>query len=236
MMILIGIPYAMFVLLIIVLTLLSLYRGKRKMRTSFGNGLMLFSEIVFTIIGPIIGFFRFDAFQPEIPFAKQHVLIIMLLTFVSVIAFWIARLTQKYTHPLVKIATSVGILQGILLCIVVSIHFIPFYPLGLIFPFFGFELLAPPVALFLLVREFYFNNELEMILPESLPYREELGLIPLPVKIMRLSFGQRIGIYLLLLLFLLGIEIALSLPLGQQMDSIIKAFTHSVGFVFSKNF
>jgi hypothetical protein len=235
MMILIGIPYALFVIYIIALTIFSLYKGIYRFQSGFLLGTLFFSEVVFTVIGPAIGFYRFDAYQPEIPFAKQHVLSIILLVIVSSTSFWIARLGNKQAHPTVKIFASVGMLQGIILCAVTSIHFIPFYHMGLIFPMFGFELLAPPVAMFLLIREFYFYNNTKIIVNDSLPYRQELGLLPLPVKIMSMPFFERLLVYAAILLIIIIAEAGLCLLAGQHIDSIIKAFTHSVGFIFSKN-
>ena len=234
---LMGIPYAAFVILIITLILLTIVRGIQKAKTLFAQIVLYFSEIIYTIVGPIIGFYRFDEFGDEIPFAKQHVLSIILLVIVSSLSFWIARFTAKSANPLLKIIVSVGLLQGIILCFITSIHFVSFIPLGIIYPWAGFELLSPLVALFLLIREFYFYNKVDLNFSELLPYREELDLLPLPIKILKTPFVKRIFIYGFLLIPFLFVQVLIAYGFGQDIDSIVKTYTHSVGFVFShKNY
>lgn len=230
---LLGFPYIAFVLFAIITIIMTLSRGEKNVRSRFSAGLLVFSEVVFTIIGPAIGFYRFDEFQPEIPFAKQHVLSIILVVIVSSTAFWIARFMNRTSHPIVRIVLSGGLLQGIVLCFITSIHFLTFIPMGIIFPFLGFELLSPVVAFFVLLREFYFLNKLELDLPELLPYRAELGFIPFPYLLLKQPLYKRILAYSLLMLLMVIMESLVTFGLGQDMDSIVKAFTHSVGFIFS---
>lgn len=232
-----GIPYAAFVILIITLILLTIVRGIQKAKTLFAQIVLYFSEIIYTIVGPIIGFYRFDEFGDEIPFAKQHVLSIILPVIVSSLSFWIARFTAKSANPFLRIIVSVGLLQGIILCFITSIHFVSFIPLGLIYPWAGFELLSPLVALFLLIREFYFYNKVDLDFSELLPYREELDLLPLPIKFLKAPFVKRMFIYGFLLIPFLFVQVLIAYGFGQDIDSIVKAYTHSVGFVFShKNY
>ncbi|MCK6648765.1 MAG: hypothetical protein L6Q66_03830 [Bacteroidia bacterium] len=229
-----AIPYLLFLVFVFVNVMLNLSRAEKQSNNVFVNIVMIFSEVVFTIVGPIIGFIRFDEFMPEIPFAKQHVLSIILLVIFSSLSYWISRLSSGSKSPFLKIFLSVGLLQGILLCTVVTIHFITFLPMGLIFPFAGFELLAPPMALVMLIKEFYFLNKETLDLPELLPYRAELGFIPLPYKIWQKPLSNRLLIYLFLLIIALLAQILFCLFIGQDVDSIIKAFTHSKGFLFSR--
>jgi len=230
---LLGFPYIAFVLFVIITIIITMNRGVKDCRSRFSAGLLVFSEVVFTIIGPAIGFYRFDEFQPEIPFAKQHVLSIILLVIVSSTSFWIARFMNRTSHPIVRIVLSVGLLQGIVLCFITSIHFLTFIPLGIIFPFAGFELLSPLVALFILLREFYFLNKMELNLPELLPYRAELGFIPFPYLLLKQPMYKRIMVYSALMVLLVITEALVTYGLGQDIDSTVKAFTHSVGFIFS---
>lgn len=230
---LLAIPYLLFLVFVFVNVLLNMSRAERHSSNVFINIVMIFSEVIFTIVGPIIGFTRFDEFQPEIPFAKQHVLSIIMLVIFSSLSFWISKLSTGLKFPLLKILLSVGLLQGILLCIIVTIHFTTFIPLGLIFPFAGFELLAPPMALIMLIKEFYLLNKETFDLPELLPYRAELGFIPLPYKIWQKPLSNRLLIYFFLLIIALIAQIVLCLFIGQDADSIIKAFTYSKGFLFS---
>ena len=118
-----AIIYAVYTLFFLTIFSITLWRGERNSKTSFSQIVMLISEIVYTIIGPIIGFARFDEYGPEIPFAKEHILIIILLVIVSSASFWLARLTKKSENPILRILLSVGMLQGIVLCFVTTIHF-----------------------------------------------------------------------------------------------------------------
>ena len=132
-----------------------------------------------------------------------------------------------------RILVSVGLLQGIILCIVTTIHFLEFIPLGIIYPFMGFELLSPFFALLILSREFYLFNKKEFNYDDALPYRQELGFVPIPVKIIQAPFFSRLLIYGALLVPVILIQMLLTYGCGQDIDAIVKAFTHSVGFVFS---
>jgi hypothetical protein len=233
--ILITLTYTVFVIYILATALITVVKGREECRNLFSTLAILFSEIVFTIVGPVIGFLRFDQFQPDIPFAKQHVLTIILLVISSSGAFWLARFTNKTANPLVRIIISVGLLQGIILCAFTTIHFLPFIPNGLMFPTIGFELLSPLVAFVLLFRAFYFYNKMELDLSELLPYREELGFIPIPLSIFQLPIFQRCFVYAVLLIPAVIAQVTLAYGCGQDIDALIKAFTHSHGFTFSNN-
>src|SRR5687768_15527358 len=135
----IGILYFVFCLFLIINSIRSMLQ--RKPSSGSGSPLILICEIIFLVIAPAIGFCRFDEYGHEMPFSKHHVLIIILMTIISSASFWIARLNPRNQNPVVRILISAGMLQGIILCFVSSIHFIPFIPLGLIYPVFGFELL-----------------------------------------------------------------------------------------------
>lgn len=228
-----AILYLAYGLFFLITLMLSIKRGERKPINSFSEIMMLITEVVFTIIGPIIGFMRFDEYGPEIPFAKPHVLTVILFVIVASFSFWIARFTSKTANPFLRILVSVGILQGIIFCAITSIHFLTFIPLGIIYPFMGFELLSPVFALFLLIREFYFYNKVEFNYDDALPYRQELGFVPLPIKLVQAPIFIRLTIYGFMLLPLIIIQMLLAYGCGQDIDAIVKAYTHSVGFVFS---
>lgn len=215
--------------------IITIIRGEKACRHLFSGYVLLFAEIVYTIIGPIIGFMRYDQYQPDIPFAKHDVLIIILLVITSSASFWLAKLTNTCSNALLRIIISVGLLQGIVLCAVTSIHFLPFFGKGLMFPWLGFELLSPLIALILLSREFYFYNKIEFNLNELLPYRQELGFIPIPLKIFQLPIFQRLFVYGAMLVPVIIIQVMFAYGCGQNIDSLIKVFTHSHGFTFSMN-
>lgn len=212
----------------------SVRAGVRGALDRFSEAMMTFTEVIFTVIGPIIGFMRFDEYGPEIPFSKQHVLTVILFVTVSSLSFWIARFTNKTASPVLRILVSVGLLQGIILCLITSIHFISFIPLGVIYPFMGFELLSPVFAFFLLLRELDFYNKIQIDFEDALPYRNELGFVPLPIKILEAPAFTRLLIYGGLMVVLIVLQMIFAYGCGQEIDSIVKAYTHSVGFVFSR--
>lgn len=230
----VALIYGIYSLLFLTTFVIALYKGERENQSKFSQFILLLSEILFTVIGPIIGFERFDEYGPEIPFAKQHVLVIILLVIVSSASFWIARFTSKTENPFLRILVSVGLLQGIVLCSVTTIHFLEFIPLGLMYPFMGFELLSPFFALLILSREFYLYNKTKFNYDDALPYRQELGFIPIPIRIIEAPFVSRFVIYGAILIPVIIVQMLLAYGCGQDMDAIVKAFTHSIGFVFSR--
>jgi hypothetical protein len=232
-MILLDIGYLTYLLFIIITSIITLKRMEEKCRNTFSNVLMVFAEVMFTIIGPIVGFLRFDQYGSDIPFAKRHVLTIILLVSVSSLCFWLAKFTAKTAHPVIRIILSVGILQGIILCLFTTFHFLAFIPLGIIYPLFGFELLSPLIALILLIRELYFYNKTAYNLSELLPYREELGFVPFPYLLFQKTLFTRLIIYGALLIPFVTAQIMLAYGCGQDSDALVKAFTHSHGFIFS---
>jgi hypothetical protein len=225
--------YIFFLLFAAITAFINIGRGEKQSRNLFSKALVFIAEIAFTIIGPIIGFMRYDAYQPEIPFSKHHVLTVIILVFFASLSFWIARLSAGNTKPLTRIILSVGMLQGILLCAICSVHFMNYYSNGLAFPFLGFELLSPPMAVILLLREFYFFNRERYELDEALPYRKELGFMPLSHRLLEKTFFQRLPVYAAFLLPFIAAQLVLAYGFGQAPDALIKAFTHSQGFFFS---
>lgn len=230
---LVAVPYACYILYVIITAIRTMLRGDNKLSV-YGKASMLIAEVIFTVVAPAIGFCRFDHYGPNMPFAKHHVLSIILLVMVSSISFWCARLTVETRNLYLRILFSVGMLQGIVLCFFTTIHFLNYSLMGIVFPFQGFELLCPLVAFFLLIRELYFYSQTAFS-AELLPYREQLGFIPLPLKIIQLPVLQRIIAYTGLLAVALLLQIAVAYAFGQEPGSIIKAFTNSTGFIFSKS-
>lgn len=229
----IVIGYLAFIGFVLTTVFMNFARGEKDCRNIVPSILLIFAEVVFTIVGPILGFMRYDEYGPEIPFSKRHVLIIIILVISSSLSFWLAKFSRKEQGPFMRILLSAGMLQGIILCFFVTIHFLAFIPLGIIYPFAGFELLSPLMAMVLLSKELFFYNRLEIKLDELLPYRKELGFTPLSYKIMDQKLFTRTLIYSVIVLPLVVVQVMLAFGMGQEVDSLVKAFTHSQGFVFS---
>ncbi len=228
-----AIAYVIYALYFLVTYIITLAHREERCRNSFSERIMVFSEIVYTIVGPIVGFARFDDYGSSIPFEKQYVLSIIILVIVSSTSYWIARCTSRSENPVLRIIVSIGLLQGIVLCLVSTIHFISIIPLGLVFPIMGFELLSPFFALLLLSRKFYFYNKLQIKFEDALPYKSEFGFVPLMFKIYSAPFFYRILIYCGLLILVIAAQAFIAYGFGQDIDAIIKAFRHSRGFIFS---
>ena len=227
--------YLALLIFCIIAPLVTIFRKEKRLPHILPAALLFLSEIIYTVIGPAIGFARFDEYGPDIPFSKHHVLIIILMVITSSASFWLAKLTANTTNPIIRIIVSVGLLQGLVLCGITTIHFLPYIPNGIMYPVLGFELLSPFISFLLLFREFYFYNKTELDLEELLPYREELGFIPLPLQILKQSIPKRLLIFSLLLIPVIALHILLAYGCGQDLDALVKAFTHSRGFIFSIN-
>jgi hypothetical protein len=207
---------------ILVLTIVAIARNWNKsIRNEFRNDDELSLWIVltgalFTSLAPLIGFLRFDAFGTDMPFSKPEVLSVEVLVVVSAICYWVSKLFKKKLSPFVNLLLRAGLLQGIILDFIVTIHFGNYLLMGIVFPFLGFELLAPPMALIFLLYEFRCNSKVAA--------QNTKAEFPAPNN-MLLQFGMVIA--------LIVAEQALLIPAGFHWDSLITAFTESKGFVLS---
>ncbi len=220
MILIISLPY----MTILVLTIISLCKHwKKSIKNEFSNndelsGWMIVLGGLFTSFAPFIGFMRFDAFVPEIPFSKHHVLAIVLLVLVSATCYWVSKFFKKQLSPFVNLLLRAGLIQGIILDFIVTIHFLNYMVAGIMFPMFGFELLAPPIAMLFLLYELHCNFRTPKQTPDPI-LNDENGIV--------LQFG--------VVLALIIIQQLLLLPMGFKWNSLMLAFTQSKGFVFSMN-
>jgi hypothetical protein len=207
---------------ILILSIIAIIRNwKKSIRNKFQNNdessvWIILSGVLFTTLAPMTGFLRFDAFGPDIPFAKPEVLVIEVLVVVSAICYWVSKIFKKNLSPFVNLLLRAGLLQGVILDFIVTIHFANYFGLGLIFPIFGFELLAPPMALIFLLYEFQCN------LKSTAKEGEPAFSIQ---KNMLFQFGVVVA--------LIVVEQTMLLPAGFHWNSLISAFTESRGFIFS---
>jgi hypothetical protein len=173
---------------------------------------------LFTTVAPLIGFIRYNKFGSGTPFSDEHVLVIKILVVVSALCYWLSRFGKNDFSPFVNLLIRAGLLQGIILDIVVTIHFGGYMLLGLMFPVMGFELLAPPIAMTFILYELQCNlkSPQRKALPESSPGKSAM-----------LQVG--------LLVLLIVVEQTVLLPIGSHWDSLVKVFTESQGFLFSNN-
>jgi hypothetical protein len=225
--------YLLFLGFIIVTIIICLRAGRERCRNLFSETMLVISEVMYTVIGPIIGFMRFDEFGSDIPFAKHHVFSVIIITISSSLFFWISRISMKAPNPLLRIFVSVGLLQGIFFCFITSVHFLAFIPLGVIYPLLGFELVSPLIALLLLIKQFYFYTKVQFDYSEQLPYRNELGFVPVPVKIMESPAFTRFVVFAALVIPMILAQVAFAYGCGQDANALLEAFRDSHGFIFS---
>jgi hypothetical protein len=180
------------------------------------SGWIIFWGIVFTSLAPLIGFIRFDDFGSNIPFSKSHVGIIELLVIVSAVCYWVSKFFKRKLSPLVNFLLRAGLIQGIILDAIVTIHFTNYMPSGMLFPLFGFELLAPPIAMLFIIYELQCNSRVT---------QQNTALLFSTEKKFLLQAG--------IVIALIFVEQAMLLPAGSQWDSLVRAFTESRGFIFS---
>src|ERR1043166_7340865 len=100
---LVIVAYLAFLLFVVITVIMNFSRKERECRNPFSEALLFFSEVLFTVIGPVIGFMRYDTFGPDIPFSKHHVMIIIVLVITSSISYWISRFTLKVANPFIRI-------------------------------------------------------------------------------------------------------------------------------------
>lgn len=209
-------------LAILVLTVVAVGRNwKKSIRNDFRNddelsGWMITLGMLFTSIAPLTGFMRYDAFGPEIPFSKQHVLVIELIVVVSAICYWVSKFAKKKLSPFVNLLLRAGLIQGIILDAIVTIHFLNFMGMGLMFPMFGFELLAPPIAMLFLLYELTCNFRTPKQQADPVFFTDKILPLHLAAVIV-LVFAQQ----------------AVLIPTGSEWNSLVSAFTESKGFIFS---
>jgi hypothetical protein len=209
---------------ILLATCITLFRywnkSKREQYTSDPtNPGFILAAIFFTILGPICGFARCNSmFSSESPFAPNFMLAVELLVVVSGFAYWVSLYYKRQLPTWLNGLLRAAILQGVILDLFVTIHFLNYMGLGLVFPYLGFELLVPPIAGLFLLYELFCNIRINK--PQSVS-----GLDADPLRKLGMLWG--------LLLVLLLVEQALLIPLGYPPDSLIRAFTESHGFIFS---
>lgn len=213
--------FSIYPILLIVIIIALTRNWKKSIRNEFRkddelSAWMILLAGLFTTIAPLIGFMRFDAFGPDIPFSKHHVVAIELLVIVSAACYWISKFFKKDVSPFVNLLLRAGLIQGIILDLFVTIHFAKYMGMGVIFPVFGFELLAPPMAMLFLIYELHCNFRITTENPGS-------------ENSIRNNLPLQLGVVLLLIV----VEQMMLLPMGFQWNSLVLAFTESRGFIFS---
>jgi hypothetical protein len=192
----------------------------------------LLFEFIFTVAGPAIGFMRFDAFGPEIPFSKEHVSAVVLVTIAASSSFWIAKISGRQLGTTAKWIVSGGMMAGILLCLVTTIHFGGYNLMGLMYPLFGFELLSPFMGIFILLKELWLLHT--RVITEEIPGMDVLDApVKQQEKVTAAGMSNALVTSVMIALPLLCVLVVLNFAMGHPLDALIRAYTESKGFIFS---
>lgn len=210
---------------ILLLTIIALVRnwGKSKVNDFKNNdelsAWMILLGAFFTTLAPIIGFLRYDAFGSDKPFDPNHVISVEVLVVVSGACYWISKFFKRKLSPFINQLLRAALLQGIILDAIVTLHFANYLMMGIVFPLFGFELLAPPMALIFIWYELECNYRV------SKPQQESANAV-----------GKNILVQFGWVAALVVVEQVMLMPAGFAWDSLISAFTESKGFILSSGY
>ncbi len=174
------------------------------------------------------------------PINHDHLLTISILYGIAALAFCMSEYKTEELPPMLRAFSLVGMAQGFILCIVLSIQlggfmFVGLIPIGITFP-----ALCPP--LFALLLFISIKKDLT-----SFEEMDEEGNSMLDSEILDDSFMLRTARKVLkksntmnpLVLFLcipfMAIQQAILILFGQQPDSFIRAFTETATYTFSQH-
>lgn len=222
----IGIAFNYFVLYAIIKSIQNLRQERIIRKTDIR---ILITTILFSLLAPISGFLRYDAYLDDFPFSDAHILTLIFLVVVAVICFWSSKLFKNHLSPILNVLVLIGILQGIILNILLMLHFGFYMILGAIFPFFGYELVAPLVNVFLLLAELY-QNHLSFIEKYQ---KKELASNNLVIRFLQWTLFPKSFVLFILFFPFYAIQQIILILFGQAPDAIVRVFVETCGFTFS---
>lgn len=227
---LLTIPFAGWLLMLLIKLVAQISKPPFISSEVYHNKSILAAEILFTVIAPAVGFVRYQEFPPEFPFAEKHLFTLIFLVVVSINSYWASRLYKSHQAPLVAALIPLGIFQGILINLALLIHFNFYVLMGVAFPVFGFELVAPLINIFLFVRELYFGHLYfrQNLEPSSFSNPNFLIRFLLTFNLRRKSLT-----YFILWMPFFVVQQSILVLLGQKPDAAVRVFVESCGFTFS---
>lgn len=192
-------------------------------------------QYLFLLVAPILGFIRYQVFETsgEIVFAKAHLPTLITMATIGGVSFWISKFFKKTTTPWLNILLPIGILQGILLNIVLAIHFGRYILLGTAYPMHGFELVAPLFNVLFLSRELYHNHLNFSQRFKKEPIASSNYIVLILYILMDRSFLYKLRLFMMLLAPAVVAQVMVLLFAGQSPDAILQVFTDTKGFTFS---
>ncbi len=194
-----------------------------------------FAEFLFVGVAPLLGVGLIYIFYSEIkPFHIEYVPIVGAYVFIGFLSYWFSRFFKEQLPIFIVALLPYGIGIGILLYIILIIHFISPMTLlgGALLPFLGFPLFAPLPALLYSIREMrilipHLHNRI-YISENSIDYTET-GI----QFASNISWHNSLQNWALLGVFILGVQ-AIFYSFGFPLESIWLALREGEGFFFSK--
>ncbi len=193
------------------------------------------AEILFLLVAPILGFIRYQAFHTtaEVVFSPTHLPTLIALATLGGLSFWVSRLFKYNTPPWLTILLPLGLIQGILLNLLLIIHFGKYIGLGAAFPLLGFELVAPLFNVVFIGRELYHQHLVMRQHIKQEPIYTTNYLVLGLFFLMDTSFFSKLRICLALFIPVFLFQVMLLVLCGQTPDAIVQVFTDTKGFTFS---
>lgn len=192
-----------------------------------------FAEIVYCYVTPVTGCAKIWFFEKESAFNPQWAPTIVIMIGIVSASYWISRHAKHKIGPLIFALLPLGMLQGIILYAVFFVHFISGNTLlGVAFPLFGFELLAPlPAILFILVELQRYHNFFQE--KYSTGQFEGATRHKFLIKtLLKRDWISNPWFYGLFLPFI-AIQEGIFCLMYQRPDAVVQAFTKTCEFYFS---
>ncbi|OJJ15051.1 hypothetical protein BKI52_39995 [marine bacterium AO1-C] len=193
------------------------------------------AEILFLLMAPILGFIRYQEFQTtgEVVFSPAHLPTLIALAALGGMSFWVSRFFKYNAPPWLTILLPLGLIQGILINLILVIHFGKYMLLGAVFPLLGFELIAPLFNVIFISRELYHQHLALRQHVKNEPIYSTNYLVLGLFFLMDTRFFTKLRICMVLFVPAFLFQITLLVLCGQSPDAIVQVFTDTKGFTFS---
>lgn len=201
------------------------------------------SPVIISIIAPIGGFYMSVNFNSHLeyddfmytPLNHDHMLTIFIFYLISLISYWASKLGNNKMSPLIKTLIILGMAEGFILSLALTIHFGPFLLFGFFPAFITFPLLSP--FLFTLLLFIEIRRQFHILKQETIEKEEDVVYDSLVLstadKVVKSHYLENPILFFLLIPFI-AIQQAILILFGQQPDSFIKAFAETCTYTFSQ--
>ncbi|MGB1216348.1 MAG: DUF6688 domain-containing protein [Saprospiraceae bacterium] len=198
------------------------------------------------IIGPIGGLFisyhgspytKYDELYT--PISHEHLLTVSVFYFIAMFSFCINEWKETELPPMLRAFSLIGMAQGFVLCLVLSVQLGGFMLVGLIPIGITFPALCPPLfamLIFISIKKDLTSFEeigKEGIIVDS-GILDDNFMLKTARKVIRKANDMNPLILFLCIPFM-AIQQAILVLFGQQPDSFIKAFTETATYTFSQH-